>query len=260
MPVTNVVVGPAGARGAGELALQDREGAHRLRAGQSRKLTFGHAGIGSQTHLAAENFVYAGEDRRDRTCPTRAKAPALTGLVGGETSFVVGQRRRRDRPHPGRAPARARRDQQGRGAAAARRAADRARPCPGFENTGWFGLVAPTGTPKEIVAEGLPRHQEGARGERPARRASTCRAWRRWATRRRRWRATMKEESALWARVVQGAQDRGEVKVDLAQVEEAAKELYIRALKHAAARHQAGLRRARRGARPTPARSACSAP
>ena len=26
---------------------------------------------------------------------------------------------------------------------------------PGFENTGWFGIVAPAGTPKEIVREGL---------------------------------------------------------------------------------------------------------
>ncbi len=26
-----------------------------------------------------------------------------------------------------------------------------AKTLPGFENTGWFGIVAPTGTPKEIV-------------------------------------------------------------------------------------------------------------
>jgi tripartite-type tricarboxylate transporter receptor subunit TctC len=26
-----------------------------------------------------------------------------------------------------------------------------AKTLPGFENTGWFGIVAPTGTPKEII-------------------------------------------------------------------------------------------------------------
>ena len=40
-----------------------------------------------------------------------------------------------------------------------------AKTLPGFENTGWFGIVAPTGTPKEIIAQGLPRHEEGARGD-----------------------------------------------------------------------------------------------
>ena len=113
------------------------------------KLTFGHAGIGSQTHLAAENFVY--QAKIDAvSVPYKGEGPGLAGHVGGETHFFTGNvaaaighisngRLRalgvtslQEAPQlPGVPPI--------------------AKTVPGFENTGWFGLVAPTGTPKEIV-------------------------------------------------------------------------------------------------------------
>src|SRR5205085_11734038 len=53
------------------------------------KLTFGHAGIGSQTHLAAENFVY--QAKFDALAvPYKGEGPGLAALVGGETNFFIG--------------------------------------------------------------------------------------------------------------------------------------------------------------------------
>ncbi len=113
------------------------------------KLTFGHAGIGSQTHLAAENFVNSAKVDAV-SVPYKGEGPALVGLVGGETTFAVtnlaaalghissgrlralGVTSKAELPQlPGIAPI--------------------AKTLPGFENTGWFGIVAPTGTPKDIV-------------------------------------------------------------------------------------------------------------
>jgi tripartite-type tricarboxylate transporter receptor subunit TctC len=113
------------------------------------KLTFGHAGIGSQTHLAAENFVW--QAKIDALAiPYKGEGPGLASLVAGETSFFVGNvaaaighitggrlralgvTSKTEAPQlPGVPPI--------------------ARTIPGFENTGWFGIVAPAGTPKDIV-------------------------------------------------------------------------------------------------------------
>ena len=38
-----------------------------------------------------------------------------------------------------------------------------AKTLPGFENTGWFGIVAPTGTPQEVIQKVYRDTQEGAR-------------------------------------------------------------------------------------------------
>jgi len=113
------------------------------------KLTFGHAGIGSQTHLAAENFVW--QAKIDAIAvPYKGEGPGLAAHVGGETSFFVGNMAaaighinsgrlralgvtsKTEAPQlPGVPPI--------------------AKTVPGFENTGWFGLVAPAGTPKAVI-------------------------------------------------------------------------------------------------------------
>jgi tripartite-type tricarboxylate transporter receptor subunit TctC len=113
------------------------------------KLTFGHAGIGSQTHLAAENFLW--QAKIDALAvPYKGEGPGHAALVAGEVNFFVGNlaaaighiqggrlralgvTTKAEAPQlPGVPPI--------------------AKTVPGFENEGWFGLVAPTGTPKEIV-------------------------------------------------------------------------------------------------------------
>jgi tripartite-type tricarboxylate transporter receptor subunit TctC len=116
---------------------------------QPGKLTFGHAGIGSQVHLAGENFVSTAKINAVAV-PYRGEGPALNDLVAGQIQFMVtnvaaamgfitqgrlralGVTSKTEFPQlPGVPPI--------------------AKTLPGFENAGWFGIVAPTGTPKEII-------------------------------------------------------------------------------------------------------------
>ena len=149
IPVTNVVSGPqvlVVAAGAPYKTVKDLIDAGKAQPG---KLTFGHAGIGSQTHLAAENFVNAAKIDAVQV-PYKGEGPSLVGLIAGDTTFAVtnvaaaishiqggrlwplGVTSRAEFPQlPGVPPI--------------------AKTLPGFENTGWFGIMAPAGTPKEIV-------------------------------------------------------------------------------------------------------------
>ena len=113
------------------------------------KLTFGHAGIGSQTHLAAENFVWQARIEAVAV-PYKGEGPGLAAAVAGETSFFLGN-----------VAAAIGHITSGRLRAIGVTSKDEAaqlpgvppigKTIPGFENTGWFGLVAPTGTPQAIV-------------------------------------------------------------------------------------------------------------
>lgn len=113
------------------------------------KLTFGSAGVGTQTHLASENFAYtAGIDMTH--VPYKGESYAMTDVMGGQIQlatvnlsaaigFIKSGRLRalavtsRERsPQLPDVPA-------------------AAETLPGFENAGWFGLMVPTGTPHEIV-------------------------------------------------------------------------------------------------------------
>lgn len=112
-------------------------------------LNYGHAGIGSQTHLAAENLLYtAGIDIIN--IPYKGEGPAIADLVGGQINMVtsnlpaaigfINQGKLRALAVTSRA-----RIDQLPGVPAA------AETLPGFENLGWFGLMAPAGTPKNLV-------------------------------------------------------------------------------------------------------------
>ena len=112
-------------------------------------LNYGHAGIGSQTHLAAENFLYAAKIDVQNV-PYKGEGPAVADLVAGQTNFAT----------PNLAAAISFIN-QGKLRALAITSRERApqlpdvptvaETLPGFENYGWFGIVAPAGTPKEIV-------------------------------------------------------------------------------------------------------------
>lgn len=149
VPVTNVVSGPQVLTVPAKSPFKTVKDLIDYARANPGKLTFGHAGIGSQTHLAAENFVW--QAKIDALAvPYKGEGPGLAGLVGGETTFFVGNlaasighinggrlralgvTSKTEAPQlPGVPPI--------------------AKTVPGFENTGWFGLVAPTGTPHDIV-------------------------------------------------------------------------------------------------------------
>jgi tripartite-type tricarboxylate transporter receptor subunit TctC len=112
-------------------------------------ITFGSAGFGTQTHLAAENFLHtAGIDAVH--VPYKGEGPALVDLVAGQIIFLT--------PN---LPAAIGFVQQGRIRALAVTSRKRApqvpnvpavaETLPGFENLGWFGLVAPAGTPQAVL-------------------------------------------------------------------------------------------------------------
>ena len=163
------------------------------------KLTFGHAGIGSQTHLAAENFVW--QAKIDALAvPYKGEGPGLAAAVSGETHFFLGnvaaaighitsgRLRALGVTSKGEAP-------QLPGVPPI------GKTIPGFENNGWFGIVAPTGTPKQVVQKVYADTKKALEasdlrgrlyvlglapvGNTPEQMAKE-----------------MKEESALWARVV----------------------------------------------------------
>jgi tripartite-type tricarboxylate transporter receptor subunit TctC len=112
-------------------------------------LNYGHAGIGSQTHLAAENFLQAAKIEVQHV-PYKGEGPAVTDLVAGQTTFAT--------PNIAAAIAFI---NSGKLRALAVTGKERApqlpnvptvaETLPGFENYGWFGIVAPAGTPKTIV-------------------------------------------------------------------------------------------------------------
>lgn len=149
VPVTNVVSGPqvmvVNAKSP-YMTVKDLIDAAKSQPG---RLTFGHAGIGSQIHLAAENFAY--QAKIDAiSVPYKGEGPGLASLVANETTFMVanmaavighvnggrlralGVTSKTEAPQmPGVPPI--------------------ANTVKGFENSGWFGIVAPKGTPQAIV-------------------------------------------------------------------------------------------------------------
>jgi len=149
VPVTNVVSGP-------QVLVVPADSPYKsvaelVESGKAHpgKLNFGHAGIGSQIHLAAENFVY--QARLDAvSVPYKGEGPGLAALVGGETHFMV--------PNVAAAIGHVK---GGRLRALGVTSRDEAPQLPGvppigktisgFENYGWFGIVAPRGTPKEVI-------------------------------------------------------------------------------------------------------------
>ena len=149
VPITNVVSGPQVLTVPASSPFKTVKDLIDFGRANPGKLTFGHAGIGSQTHLAAENFVY--QAKFDAIAvPYKGEGPGIAALVSSETNFFVGNlaaslghiqggriralgvTSKVEAPQlPGVPPI--------------------AKTVPGFENAGWFGLVAPTGTPKEII-------------------------------------------------------------------------------------------------------------
>ncbi len=147
--ITNVASGPQ------VIAVNPSFGAKTLKEfialakGKPRGLSYGSAGVATQTHLAAENFLYAaGIDLVH--VPYKGEGPALTDLVGGQIQMVTAN-----------LSAAIGFIQQGKLRGLAVTSKERVRQLsdvpsaaetlPGFENLGWFGFMAPTGTPTAVI-------------------------------------------------------------------------------------------------------------
>ena len=166
---------------------------------QPGKLTFGSAGIGSQTHLAVENFLYQGKVDAVHV-PYKGEGPGLASLVAGDITFMManvagamvhinsgrlralGVTSRDETPQlPGVAPI--------------------GKTIKGFENSGWFGIVAPSGTPKEIVDK-VYRDTRRALGDTHMKARLYAQGLFPVANSPAEMAKAMKEETALWRTVV----------------------------------------------------------
>jgi tripartite-type tricarboxylate transporter receptor subunit TctC len=149
MPITNVASGPQVVVVHPDFEAKNLQQLIDLARAKPGVLNYGHAGIGSQTHLAAENFLFAA-NLNITSVPYKGEAPAMTDLVANQINMataniagaigfinqgklralaVTGKQRSPQLPEVPTV----------------------AETLPGFDNTGWFGLMAPAGTPKEVV-------------------------------------------------------------------------------------------------------------
>jgi tripartite-type tricarboxylate transporter receptor subunit TctC len=199
VPVTNVVSGPqVVAVPAGSPHKTVKELIEALKASPG-KLTFGHAGIGSQTHLAAENFLNAAKVDAVAV-PYKGEGPALAGLVSGEIAFTV-TNVAATLPHINSGRVRALGVTSKTEAAQLPGVPPVAKTLPGFENAGWFGIVAPTGTPKEIIDK-VYRDTKKALEASDLKARLYVQGLAPVGNTPEEMGKAMKEETALWARVV----------------------------------------------------------
>jgi len=147
--ITNVASGPQIVAVANSVPAKNLKELIALVKAKPRSITFGSAGIGSQTHLAAENFLYtAGIDAIH--VPYKGEGPALTELVGGQIQLLTPNLSASiGFVNTGRIRALAVTSKQR--APQVPNVPAVSETLPGFENLGWFGLVAPAGTPKAII-------------------------------------------------------------------------------------------------------------
>jgi tripartite-type tricarboxylate transporter receptor subunit TctC len=147
--ITNVATGPQVIAVANNLPARDLRELIAYAKANPKAVNYGSAGIGAQTHLAAENFAHATGIELTHV-PYKGESAALTDLMGGQIQLVTANLS---------AALAFIRDGKMRALAVTSRERNPALPevpaaaevVPGFENSGWFGLLAPTGTPKEVI-------------------------------------------------------------------------------------------------------------
>lgn len=127
------------------------------------KLSYGSAGVGSQVHLAGENFLFATKIEATHV-PYKGEAAAIADLLGGQIDWAP--------PNLG-AAINFLRDRKLRALAITSPKRSAALPdvptvaeagVPGFENMGWFGVAVPRGTPPALIGRIADEIQKVASG------------------------------------------------------------------------------------------------
>ena len=152
VPITNVASGPMLLVVPERSAVMSVKDLIALAKATPGSVNFGSAGVGSQVHLAAENFAdAAGIDIAH--VPYKGEAVAYNDLIGNQLQMMVGN-----------FAAASALLGNGRLRALAVTSKERSPQLPnvptvsesglkGFENSGWFGLLAPAGTPRDVLAK-----------------------------------------------------------------------------------------------------------
>ena len=149
VPVTNVASGPQVLIVTPTFPPKTVKELIDLARARPREISYGSAGFGSQTHLAAENFLYAAKIEIVHI-PYKGEAPAIVDTMAGQVpvstpnlaaaiNFIqqkklraLGVTSKQRSPQLPAVPA-------------------VAETLPGFENLGWFGFMVPTGTSREVI-------------------------------------------------------------------------------------------------------------
>jgi tripartite-type tricarboxylate transporter receptor subunit TctC len=148
--VTNVATGPMVVVVNPKVPAQTLQELIALAKAQPGTLNFGSAGQGSQVHMAGERFASAAGIQITHV-PYKGEAVAYNDLVGGQIQVVVGNIAAASAFVNG-----------GQLRALAVTSKERSKMLPnvptasesglsGLEMTGWFGLMVPAGTPKEVI-------------------------------------------------------------------------------------------------------------
>lgn len=150
VPITNVSAGPMIVVVPPNSKVNDLKGLLAEAKANPGKLNFGSAGTGSQVHMATEKLANAAGIAIQHV-PYKGEGPAYTDLSSNLTDLMVGN-----------IAAAAPLVKDGRLKALAVTSRERSALLPNVptvieaglpdaENYGWFGLLAPTGTPKEVI-------------------------------------------------------------------------------------------------------------
>ena len=149
VPITNVASGPQVIVINKDLPVKDIKDFLAYAKANPKNVNFGSAGIGTQTHLAGENLAHAGQLSLTHI-PYKGEAAALTDLIGGQIQMV-----------PANFAAAVPHIKSGRvrclGLTSTARNPELpdcpaiSEVIPGFKNDGWWGLMAPAGTPREVI-------------------------------------------------------------------------------------------------------------
>jgi tripartite-type tricarboxylate transporter receptor subunit TctC len=152
-PITNVATGPQVVVVPATLPVKNVKELIQFAKQRQVGLSMGSAGVGSQVHMAGENFVNATGIEVTHV-PYRGEAPAYNDLMGGQIQLVVG--------NIAAVSALVSSPDSSRIRALAVTGTERSKLMPdvptvaesgfpGFENVGWFGFVGPAGMPAAVV-------------------------------------------------------------------------------------------------------------
>ena len=150
IPVINVAMGPMLVVTHPSVPANNIKELIALAKAKPGAINFGSAGVGSQVHMAAENFATAASIDIQHV-PYKGESLAYGDVAAGQIQMMVGNMA-------------AGVGLVGQGKIKALAVTGKTRSAmlpnvptaaesglPGFENTGWFGFMLPAGTPKEVV-------------------------------------------------------------------------------------------------------------
>jgi tripartite-type tricarboxylate transporter receptor subunit TctC len=149
-PITNVAQGPMVIVVGPNVAARNLTELIALAKAKPGVMNFGSSGAGSQVHMAGENFLYTAGIEMNHV-PYKGEAPALTDVAVGSVEMLAGN-----------LAAMLPFIKTGKVKALGVTSAERSPAAPdiptagesglpGFVNVGWFGLLAPAGTSKDII-------------------------------------------------------------------------------------------------------------